>query len=234
MEKLLDFPYAVDVKEAKEIQEKLKSLLSFDFPYEDKDIDLVAGIDVSYNTEKEASAAVVVLDFPSLRVREVSWGKALPPFPYIPGFLSFREGPAIEKALSLLCSHPQIFFFDGQGIAHPRGVGLATHLGILFGMVSVGVAKSNLVGNFEEPPEKQGSFSWIEYQGEKVGMALRTKEKVKPVFVSPGNRIDLEKAKHWTLLVTTKYRLPEPVRQAHIFSEKIKKGGEEYGRYSFS
>ena len=164
MEKLLDFPYAVDVKEAKEIQEKLKSLLSFDFPYEDKDIDLVAGIDVSYNTEKEASAAVVVLDFPSLRVREVSWGKAPPPFPYIPGFLSFREGPAIEKALSLLCSQPQIFFFDGQGIAHPRGVGLATHLEFYSGWF--GVAKSNLVGNFEEPPENR-ALSWIEYQGEK-------------------------------------------------------------------
>ena len=235
MNKLFDFPYAVDIKEAKKIQEKLQTLLSFDFPYQDRDIDLIAGIDVSYNVAKEALAAVVVLDFPSLRVREVSWGKASPSFPYIPGFLSFREGPAIEKALSFLDSQPQIFFFDGQGIAHPRGVGLATHLGILFGLVSVGVAKSNLVGNFKEPPEKQGSFSWIEYQGERVGMALRTKEKVKPVFVSPGNKIDLENARRWTLLVTTKYRLPEPVRQAHIFSEKIKKGGkEEYGRYSFS
>lgn len=234
MEKLFDFPYAVDVEEAKKIQRRLKALLSFDFPYQDKDVDLVAGIDVSYSAEKEALAAVVVLDFPSLKVREVSWGRVPPPFPYIPGFLSFREGPAIERALSLLRLQPQIFFFDGQGIAHPRGVGLATHLGVLFGMVSVGVAKSKLVGNFEEPPSQQGSFSWIEYEGKRVGVVLRTKEKVKPVFVSPGNKIGLHRAKYWTLLVTTKYRLPEPVRQAHIFSEKIKKGGEEYGRYSFS
>ena len=123
MEKLFDFPYTVDVKEAKKIQEKLKSLLSFDFPYQDKDVDLVAGIDVSYNTEKEALAAVVVLDFPSLRVREVSWGKALPPFPYIPGFLSFREGPAIERALSLCALSPRFFSLMDRALLTPGGWG---------------------------------------------------------------------------------------------------------------
>ncbi|MGC8778011.1 MAG: endonuclease V [Candidatus Caldatribacteriaceae bacterium] len=224
MKKCHDFPYELNLQEAVLLQNKLKELVTFDFPYQKEEIQFVAGVDVSYDQEGFSFGTVVVLEIPSLKIVEVVCEKHRPSFPYIPGFLSFREGPVIEKAFAKLSVTPQIFFFDGQGIAHPRGVGLATHIGVTFGIVSIGVAKKPLVGTFSLPGNERGDFSLLEYQGQPVGMVLRTKLRVKPVFVSPGNKINLRDLREWTLRVTGKYRLPEPTRLAHIFSEKGKRG----------
>ncbi|MCX6089449.1 MAG: endonuclease V [Candidatus Atribacteria bacterium] len=222
LSKKMDCPYTVTVSEAVSVQKHLRENLSFQFPYVEEEVHTVAGIDVSYFNKRTAWAVVVVLDYPSLELQQVVWATAEAVFPYVPGFLSFREGPAVEAALMKLPVVPQIFFFDGQGIAHPRGVGLASHFGVLFDIVSVGVAKSLLVGSFVEPPLLPGSYSYLEYHGQKVGAAIRTRAGVKPVFVSPGHRIDVEGAIHWTLRVTGKYRIPVPTRLAHIYSEKLK------------
>ncbi|MBC7217920.1 MAG: endonuclease V [Candidatus Caldatribacterium sp.] len=227
MERKYPYPFEVSLEEALRIQETIRRSISFDFPFEDEAVTLLAGVDVSYDRKGKALAVVVVLSWPSLAVVEVASGVHKPCFPYIPGFLSFREGPAIERALSHLTVTPHIFFFDGQGIAHPRGVGLASHIGVLFGLVSIGVAKKPLVGNFAEPGKDRGSFSWLEYRGRRVGVVLRTKDATKPVFVSPGNRIDFDRAREWALKTSTRFRLPEPVRLAHIFSERLKEGGRE-------
>lgn len=224
MKKCHDFPYGLSLKEAMCLQEHMQSLVEFDFPYREEEVHFVAGVDVSYDREGFSFGTVVVLEFPSLKVVEVVCERCQPSFPYVPGFLSFREGPVIEKAFSRISVTPQIFFFDGQGIAHPRGVGLATHLGVVFGIVSVGVAKKPLLGTFLPPGEERGNFSILEHQGKPVGLVVRTKANVKPVFVSPGNRIGFSQACEWTLKVTGKYRLPEPTRLAHIFSEKGKRG----------
>lgn len=229
MERRYPYPFEVTLKEALIIQERIRERISFDFPFREDEITLLAGVDVSYTRRGQALAVVVVLRFPSLDVVEVASGTHDPHFPYIPGFLSFREGPAIEKALERLRYAPHIFFFDGQGIAHPRGVGLASHIGVLFGLVSIGVAKKPLVGHFEEPGRERGAFSWLEYQGKRVGMVLRTKDATKPVFVSPGNQIDFDRAKDWVLRTSRHFRLPEPVRLAHIMSERLKEGGKGDG-----
>ncbi|MGQ9747613.1 MAG: endonuclease V [Candidatus Caldatribacteriaceae bacterium] len=224
MKKCYDFPYNVSLKEAALLQEKMKELVKFHFPYQEEEIKFVAGVDVSYDRAGFSWGTVVVLSFPSLEVVEVIHAQDKPSFPYIPGFLSFREGPVIEKALLQLTVTPQIFFFDGQGISHPRGAGLATHMGILFDIVSVGLAKTPLLGNFSLPGNAKGDFSLLQYHDHPVGIVLRTKSQVKPVFVSPGNKIDLPQLREWTLKVTGKYRLPEPTRLAHIFSQKVKRG----------
>ncbi|MEN3203565.1 MAG: endonuclease V [Atribacterota bacterium] len=227
MERQCPYPFEVTLKEALAIQESIRKKISLDFPLDDAKVTFLGGVDVSYDREGQALAAVVVLRFPSFEVVEVASGRHKPTFPYIPGFLSFREGPAIEKAFKQLRYIPHIFFFDGQGIAHPRGVGLASHIGVLFGLVSIGVAKKPLVGHFVEPGKERGAFSWIEYQGRRVGMALRTKYGTKPVFVSPGHQIDFDRARDWVLKTSIRFRLPEPVRLAHIVSERLKEGGKE-------
>jgi deoxyribonuclease V len=224
MERQYPHPFEVTLEEALRIQEDIRQKVSLEFPLKDEAVTFLAGVDVAYNALGQAVAVVVVLRWPSLEVVEVVSGVHRPSFPYVPGFLSFREGPAIEEAFQRLSVVPHLFFFDGQGIAHPRGVGIASHLGVLFGLVSIGVAKKPLVGHFQEPGEKRGSFSFVEYQGKRVGVALRTKDRTRPVFVSPGNRIDLEKAWEWTLKTARGFRLPEPVRLAHIFSERLKGG----------
>lgn len=226
MERQYSYPFDVTLKEALAIQEEIRKKISFVFPFKEEEVRYLAGVDVSYNAQ-EAVAVVVVMRWPSLEVVEVVSGNAKPSFPYVPGFLSFREGPAIEQAFARLSIAPHIFFFDGQGIAHPRGVGLASHIGVLFGLVSIGVAKKPLVGEFAEPEKEQNSFTWIEHKGKRVGMALRTKNNTRPIFVSPGHRIDFDTARNWVLRVTGRYRLPEPVRLAHILSERKRRGGKD-------
>ncbi|KUK95334.1 MAG: Endonuclease V [Thermotogales bacterium 46_20] len=140
--------------------------------------------------------------------------------PYVPGYLSFREGPLFIRTLACLKSEPDLFFFDGQGIAHPRRLGLAAHLGVLLGIPSIGVAKSRLVGKHNEPDQTRGSWTYLIDNGERLGAVLRTRDKVKPVFVSPGHLIDIESAVELTMSVTGKYRIPEPTRLAHINSRR--------------
>jgi deoxyribonuclease V len=144
-------------------------------------------------------------------------------FPYIPGFLSFREGPVIINALKGLRKKPDIILFDGQGIAHPKGLGIASHIGVLLNAPTIGCAKSRLVGTYEEPGTKKGAYSSLLFIEEIVGAVLRTKDNVKPLFVSPGHRIDIQGSIDIVLACSQKYRIPEPLRRADFISKKIKK-----------
>jgi deoxyribonuclease V len=143
-------------------------------------------------------------------------------FPYIPGLLSFREGPALTKAFEKLVRIPDMIIFDGQGIAHPRGIGLASHMGLILDIPAIGCAKSLLVGHHEDVGEEPGAWEPLLYQERLVGAALRTKKKVKPVFVSQGYKIGLEQALDVVMHCCRGYRLPEPTRQAHLAVNKLR------------
>jgi len=143
-------------------------------------------------------------------------------FPYIPGLLSFREAPVCIEAVEKLKLEPDVFIIDGQGIAHPRRLGLAAHLGLFFDKPTIGCAKSRLTGQFEEPPLEKGTYSLLKDKDEVIGAVVRTRTNVKPVFVSVGNRCLLKDAVKVTLACTTKYRLPEPTRLAHEVVTRLK------------
>jgi deoxyribonuclease V len=144
-------------------------------------------------------------------------------FPYIPGFLSFREIDTTLSAIKKIHSKYDIVLVDGQGIAHPRGFGFASHLGVLLEKPTIGCAKSRLVGSYNEVGAKRGDFSYLIHNSEVVGAVLRTKVYVKPIFISPGNLIDIDSSIKIVLQLTEKYRLPEPIRFAHIFAEETKR-----------
>ena len=181
----------------------------------DEPIKTVAGIDLGYEAKTDTSrAVVVVLSFPELELLETS--EALLPiqFPYVPGLLSFRETPVAIKALEKLKIAPDLILCDGQGLAHPRRFGIACHIGLLADVPTIGVAKSILVGKYETLGLTRGSVSPLIHNKEQVGMVLRTKNNVQPVYVSVGHRISLETAVRYVLECTPKYRLPETTRLA--------------------
>lgn len=176
----------------------------------------VAGCDVSYSRKtSRLYAGVVCVRIDGLEVVEESWAVREAEFPYVPGLLSFREAPAVIEAFEKLRCKPHVLIADGQGVAHPRRFGLASHLGVVLGVPSVGCAKSLLCGECDEPTQKKGSSTRIIIDRECVGLALRTREGTKPVYVSIGHRVSLNEAKRLVLKVTTRYRLPEPTRLAH-------------------
>jgi deoxyribonuclease V len=200
--------------EAIELQKELahRVIRTDDFP---QPVRSVAGIDLGYDVAADTSRAVVaVLEFPGLEVIEIQ--EALMPiqFPYIPGLLSFREIPVVIEATGKLENIPDLILYDGVGIAHPRRFGIASHVGVVTDIPTIGVAKSLLTGNYEGLGEERGSTAPIMSAGEVIGMALRTRPGVKPVFVSIGHRISLETAVDFVLRCTTKYRLPETTRLA--------------------
>lgn len=178
---------------------------------------LIAGVDISVNkAEGTATGAVVVLNYPELRVVETKVVLGKLDFPYIPGLLSFREAPLILAACQNLTVIPNLILVDGQGIAHPRRMGLASHLGLFLDIPTIGCAKSRLCGSHEIPGEESGSYAEIVDVGETIGAALRTKPGTKPIFVSIGHKVDLESAVYWVLECCRGYRLPEPTRLAHL------------------
>ncbi|MCX7683137.1 MAG: deoxyribonuclease V [Anaerolineae bacterium] len=174
----------------------------------------IAGIDVSIRGET-AKAAIALLSYPSLELLEATTAEVKVSFPYVPGLLAFREGPAVLAALERLSIRPDMLMFDAQGIAHPRRMGLATHIGILLDMPSIGCAKSRLCGEYSPPEKRKGSWTPLYDKGEVIGAVVRTRDNVRPVFVSVGHRVDLEAAVAMVLSCATRYRLPEPTRQAH-------------------
>ncbi|HEY0457754.1 MAG TPA: deoxyribonuclease V [Pyrinomonadaceae bacterium] len=181
----------------------------------EKPIKTVAGIDLGYDVKTNLSrAVVVVLKFPELELIESA--EAIMPiqFPYVPGLLSFRETPVAIKALEKLGTAPDLILCDGQGIAHPRRFGIACHIGLITNVPSVGVAKSLLVGKYGALGETRGSFAPLVYRNEQVGVVLRTKDKVQPLYVSVGHLISLETAIQYVLECAPKYRLPETTRLA--------------------
>jgi deoxyribonuclease V len=163
-----------------------------------------------------ATGAVVVLEYPELRLVETKTAQGRLDFPYVPGLLSFRESPLTLAACEKLSVIPDLILVDGQGIAHPRRLGLASHLGLFLNRPTIGCAKSLLCGQHEEPGIEPGSYAEVVDRGETIGVALRTRPGVKPVYVSIGHKVDLQTAIHWVLVCCRGYRLPEPTRLAHL------------------
>lgn len=184
---------------------------------------LVGGADAAYDRDEALIfGAITVFSFPGLELVEEA-GLAGPcPFPYIPGLLSFREAPILVEVWKRLRHHPEVLLMDGQGLAHPRGLGIASHLGLLLDTPTIGVAKSRLVGEGEEPERQRGAFSPLSWQGEVVGLILLTRTAVKPLYVSPGHRVSLEDSREITLASVRAYRLPEPLRRADRLSRYLK------------
>ncbi|HXE52527.1 MAG TPA: endonuclease V [Tepidisphaeraceae bacterium] len=184
----------------------------------------VAGVDAAFSQDKlRVFAAAVVYDVEERRVVEVRHAIRPAQVPYVPGFLSFREGPAVLEAVGKLTHEWGAICFDGQGYAHPRRCGLAAHMSITLGVPGVGVAKSRLIGTFDEPGPRAGDFSPLMDQGEQIGIVLRTRDHTRPLFISLGNRIDLESARQLVLACCTRYRIPEPTRQADIEVGRLKR-----------
>ncbi|MEH2219780.1 MAG: deoxyribonuclease V [Nostoc sp.] len=209
-----DHTWPSTLEEAIVIQEKLRDRVITEDKLREP-IQYVAGVDMGFEADGTISrAAVAVLSFPDLQVIETSLAHRPTTFPYVPGFLSFREIPAVLDALEKITTIPDIILCDGQGIAHPRRLGIACHLGLLIDMPTIGVAKSRLVGKYEELPEAKGSTQPLIYNGETVGVVLRSRTGVKPLYISCGHRISLPTAIDYVLRCTPKYRLPETTRIA--------------------
>jgi len=183
----------------------------------------VAGADVSTQGDR-AYATVVVLAFPDLSVVEVQGFEVALGFPYVPGLLSFRELPSVAGALEKVETEMDALILDAQGLAHPRRMGLASHVGLFLEVPTVGCAKSRLVGSHEEPGVEKGSATDLVHRGEVVGKVVRTRERVSPVYVSVGNGIDLRSSVELVLACCTKYRLPETTRQAHNAANRLRRG----------
>ena len=202
------------IAEAREIQARLRDQVVRETTL--GPVQRVAGVDVGFEDRgKTTRAAVVVLDFPALTLQEQTISRTPTRFPYVPGYLSFRELPGIMHALRQLRTMPDLILCDGQGIAHPRRFGLACHLGVITGLPTIGVAKSRLIGTYDEPGFSKGDWQPLIDKQETIGAVLRTRNNVRPLFVSIGHRVNLETAIDYVLHCTTRYRLPETTRWAH-------------------
>lgn len=212
----INFKWNVSPKEAIALQKELKEQVKL-MPLK-KEPALIGGADVSMNRFVDVGfAGFVTLSYPELALVDHAVVKDVIPMPYIPGLLSFREIPMLVKAWEKLSTKPDVLVVDGIGIAHPRRLGIASHLGLVLGIPTIGCAKSVLTGIYEEPGDEPGSTSPLvdAKTGETIGMALRTKSRVKPVFVSPGHLITLEESVGLVASCVRKHRLPEPTRFAH-------------------
>jgi deoxyribonuclease V len=209
--------WKVNTEEAIQIQENLRNRLILKNTF--TEVRTIGGGDVAYSGDRNLLfAAIAVLSFPKMETLDIATAHGEIPFPYIPGLLSFREGPILINAFRKLKMKPDVMIYEGQGIAHPRGIGLASHMGLWLELPSIGCAKTPLLDDFTYPGPSKGSFELIRKEGKEVGAALRTKEKVKPLFVSPGHRIDLPTSIQIILQTCQKFRMPEPLRKAHQVS----------------
>ncbi|AEX84465.1 deoxyinosine 3'endonuclease (endonuclease V) [Marinitoga piezophila KA3] len=209
----------LDYKKCINIQKSLINQISL-IPLS-KEVNVVAGVDLSFY--KEFGLAIIVIIDKNFNELEVKYHYQEIEFPYIPGLLAFRELPVFLNAWKKVTIRPDIVFFDGHGIAHPRKMGIATHASFFIEIPTIGIAKSKLYGNFDEPGNNKGDYSYIyDKKDKKIGCVIRTREKTKPVFVSPGNFITIDEARYFALKFSTRYKLPEPTRLAHYYSQKIK------------
>ena len=204
-------------RDARQIQEELAQRVRIKDAF--GKLRTVAGVDVGFEEQNTISrAAIAVLRFPELDLLEHVIARRETRFPYIPGYLSFREIPAVLDALRQLAHGPDMLLCDGQGIAHPRRFGIACHLGVLTDLPSIGVAKSRLCGEYEEPGPARGDASPLMVGEEQIGWVLRSRERVKPLFVSPGHRVSMASCRELVMQCVTRYRLPETTRWAHRFA----------------
>ncbi len=201
-------------KTAIKLQNELAPQLISDTPLELGRIKLVAGVDVSVK-QGISRAAVVVMRYPDLETIEVVRAQGETSYPYIPGLLAFREGLLLVSALRRMQREPDVFIFDGMGQIHPRRMGIAAHLGLWLGRPTVGCGKTHFIGEYQEPAREKGSRRPLMHKGEQLGVVLRTRANVKPVYVSVGHLADLESAVDLVLTCTTRFRLPQPIREAH-------------------
>jgi len=219
---LLKIPGSLD--EARSIQEAIARAEKAAPPIPLDRVRRIAGADASYSPDgRIVHAAVAVLGLPDLNVLERRWVSREVCFPYLPGLFAFREGPAIISAFGALASQPDLLLVDGHGRAHPRRAGIATHVGFLLGVPTVGVAKRILAGEAVESGPAPGSVSPIRDRGEIVGMAVRTKAGSRPVFVSAGHAMSLETAVEAVLTTTATSRIPAPIREAHRISREVRR-----------
>jgi deoxyribonuclease V len=217
----------VSPAEAIQIQKTLVSRLHADESIPLSQIQTVAGVDVSVKNN-QSRAAIVVLAFPTLEVIEVATARIPTPFPYIPGLLSFREGAVILQAYARLSTTPDVLIFDGQGQAHPRRLGIAAHLGLWLGQPTIGCGKTRLIGTHHEPGQVRGDFEQLwDDQGDVIGVVLRTRPNVKPVYISSGTRCNLDSARKIVMACVTRYRLPEPIRAAHHTAGLDEQAGDD-------
>jgi len=208
----IDWPE--NVAEARAVQEQLRARVITENQL--GAVEHVAGVDVGFEQKGDITrAAVAVLRFPQLDLVEQAIARQPTRFPYIPGYLSFREIPALLAALAKITTTPDLILCDGQGLAHPRRFGIACHLGVLTGLATIGVAKSRLIGSHDEPGAKKGCWTPLMDKGEVIGAVLRSRDNVSPLYVSVGHRVDLHTAIDYVLRCTTRYRLPETTRCAH-------------------
>ncbi|MCC0175412.1 deoxyribonuclease V [Waterburya agarophytonicola K14] len=201
------------VAQAKEIQEQLRhKVITCDHL---KEVKYVAGVDIGFEDNyKISKAAIAVLSYPELELVEKAIARIPTAFPYVPGYLSFREIPAILAAFPNLNLTPDLILCDGQGLAHPRRFGLACHLGVLLDIPTIGVAKSRFIGEHEDIPLEKGSWKPLIDNDETIGVVLRSRNKVKPIYVSVGHKINLPTAIDYVMGCLTKYRIPETTRWA--------------------
>jgi deoxyribonuclease V len=207
--------------EAIALQRELAGRVHTDKPL--KECRLIAGADVSYERGSDLFyAGVVVVNLEDFSIVERRAAQAQSTFPYVPGLLSFREAPVLLEAFRPVTSRPDLIICDGQGSAHPRRLGLASHVGLWLDVPCAGCAKSKLTGRYTQPAQEPGSRSPLLDKGEVIGAVLRTKAHVKPVFVSPGNNIDLGSSVRWVLACCRGYRLPEATRLAHLYVNEVR------------
>ncbi len=215
-------PWKVTPGRALEIQDDLAKMVVLKKNF--GQIRRIAGVDASYHlATNRIYSGIIIYSFPDLTMLEKRYASRRIDFPYVPGLLTFREGPALLAAFEKVKYAPDLIIFDGQGIAHPRGLGLASHMGILLNLPSIGCAKSRLVGQYLRPTNRVGAYACLKDGAKTIGAVLRTRKDVKPVFISPGFKIDLQSSIKIVLQCTRGYRLPEPTRLTHIFVEQIKR-----------
>jgi deoxyribonuclease V len=211
-------------EEAIRVQREMRERLVV--KWDQRSVETIGGVDVSIK-EEFTRAAIVVLRYPDLVPFEAVVADAPLVFPYIPGLLAFREGPAVLAAWSMLQNKPDLLMFDGQGIAHPRGIGIASHMGLWLERPTIGVAKSRLYGRHAEVgPGRGDRVDLFDNQGKVIGAVLRTRERTNPLYISPGHLINVEHATQFVMACTTSYRLPEPTRWAHKVAGGEKLPGE--------
>lgn len=219
-EKLHD--WNLSPREAIELQKEMRSRVRIETLA--RKVETIAGADISFNKFSETVyAGIVVVRLPSLETIEEVGVVSRARFPYIPGLLSFREAPSVLEAWAKLKIEPDAVMFDGQGVAHPRRIGIASHVGLFLNRPTLGCAKSVLVGKYDEPAAERGAWTPLVDKGEIIGAALRTKTRVQPVFVSPGHLIDLRSAIDLTLQSDGGYRQPEPTRRTHLLVNELRR-----------
>lgn len=207
-------PWNLTPEQAIALQKDLRHEVMSDRPIDLNAVRLVAGVDVSVRNG-QSQAAIVVVTYPDFEPVETVLAQRPTPFPYIPGLLSFREGPVLEEAFERLQAEPDVFLFDGMGIAHPRRIGIASHMGLWLDRPTIGCGKTILCGRYKDLGEEKGSAAPLIDRGETIGVALRTRTARNPMFISPGHLSDIPSSAELVLRCSPKYRLPEPIRMAH-------------------